>query len=99
MQTDARQLSPEAQREKRRIALRMWEQGYVQKDIAEAVAVHARTIAEWIKQARSKGVEAAIEGGRRGRKTGDSRSLTPEQELMIQHLMVDKMPVSHAIIN
>lgn len=92
MKTDARKLPPEAQREKRRTALRMWKQGYVQKEIAEAVAVHARTIAEWIKLARSKGIEAAINGGRRGRKVGDSRSLSPEQELMIQHMIVDKMP-------
>ncbi len=67
-------------------------QGYTQKDIAEAVAVHARTIAEWIKVARSKGVEAAIEGGQCGRKMGASRSFTPKQEVMIQRWIVDKMP-------
>lgn len=92
MENDARKQSPEAQKEKRRTALRMWEQGYVQDAIATAVGVHKRTVAEWIKVARDKGVKVAIEGGRRGRRHGDSRSLTPEQEVMIQHLIVDKMP-------
>jgi transposase len=92
MENDARKISLDAQREKRQTALRMWQQAYTQKAIAEACGVHLRTVAEWIKIARGKGLSTAIEGGQRGRQTGAGRSLSAEQELMIKLLIVDKMP-------
>lgn len=92
MNKDARKLTPEEQREKRTIALRMREQGYTFKAVAEAVGVHARTVAAWAATAKQNGQQAAIAGGQRGRQHGQKRSLSTTDEIRIQTLMTDKMP-------
>lgn len=92
MKIDARKLSPEEQREKRTIALRMREQGYTFKATAEAVGVHMRTVAKWAETAAQEGKQAAIKGGQRGARAGERRSLTETQEVLIQTLITDKMP-------
>ncbi|MDH1340231.1 transposase [Ectopseudomonas oleovorans] len=83
---DARKLSPQEQREKRSMALRMREQGYTYKAIGEAVGVHPRTIAHWAQVAEHKGEKAAIAGGQRGVRQGDRRSLSSSQEVLIRFL-------------
>ncbi|WP_165675938.1 IS630 family transposase [Metapseudomonas otitidis] len=92
MKTDARKLSPQEQREKRAIALRMREQGYTYKAIAAAVGAHSRTVAHWAHVAESKGEKAAISGGQRGARQGERRSLSSAQEVLVRTLMTDKMP-------
>lgn len=92
MTRDARSLSPLEQREKRAIALRMREQGYTYRAIGEAVGVHLRTVAHWVEVAQHQGKSVAIEGGQRGSRPGERRSLSPAQETLVRTLLLDTMP-------
>lgn len=92
MKEDARKLSTEVQREKRRTAFRMREKGHTIRAIGEAVGVHPRTVSYWFELARADGMDSVIEGGKAGRSYGEKRTLTSEQELEIRRLMQDRMP-------
>lgn len=89
---DGRKQTPEAQKERRRIAIRMRQQGYKFKDIAEAVGVSMRRVQEWWSRYQSDGLEAAVTGRRRGRREGEDRHLSGEEELRLQRLIEHKAP-------
>lgn len=89
---DARKLSPERQKEKRKIALRMRINGREFSEIGETVGVHPRTVQYWWQRYQAEGLSAAVEGGQRGGKLGKRRTLSAEQEGMIQALISEKMP-------
>lgn len=89
---DARQLSPDAQKEKRATALRMRDQGHTYQRIAEALGVNRRTVQHWVSVRAALGDEAVIEGGQRGAEFGQGRRLTPEQEIQTQRWVADRMP-------
>lgn len=89
---DARSISPEAQREKRGIALGMRDQGYTFVDIAKAVGVHSRTVQKWLSRVETEGLEAALAGQPRGYAVGLNRNLTQEQESQIRSYITDRMP-------
>lgn len=99
--TDGRHSSPEAQKEKRRIAFRMRSAGYKRAEIAALVGVNESTVGDWYRVARQRGEQAAIQGGQRGVKAGEGRKLNAEQALRIQGLMKTHMPdelgFSHAL--
>lgn len=92
MEEDARKLSPEEQKEKRRTALRMRTQGYTFKAIGEAVGVHYRTVQYWWSRFQAEGRKAAVEGGRRGCKVGERRTLLFWQEDEVQKLIAERLP-------
>ena len=89
---DARKLSPEQQKEKRKIALRMRTNGRKFTEIGEIVGVHPRTVQHWWSRYQAEGVKAAIEGGKRGTAFGKRRTLSVEQEWVVQQLISEKMP-------
>jgi len=91
MKIDARKLSPEAQEEKRRQAIRLHKTGKGYKEIGSLVEVHFETIGKWIRAYRNGGLKA-IQSKPRGKKIGSKRKLTPEQEKHIQKLIKDKTP-------
>lgn len=91
MKIDARKLSPEVQEEKRRQAIRLHKTGKAYKEIADLVEVHFETIGKWVRAYRNAGAKA-IQSQPRGKKIGSSRNLTPEQEMLIQKLIIDKTP-------
>ena len=99
MKEDARSLSVAEQREKRRIALRMKDLGYKSDEISRVVGVHKRTVDYWESQSKAKGRETAIEGGHRGSKYGDNRTLSALQEYRLQQLMLKKMPNELGLTN
>lgn len=70
----------------------MRELEYTYRSIGEAVGVHPRTVAHWVKTAEEMGVKAAIDGGQRGVREGERRRLTTSQEVQIRALITDKMP-------
>lgn len=70
----------------------MREQGHTYQAIADAIGVHLRTVMYWWQKAQAEGKKAAIEGGQRGTREGARRTLTADQEVMIQLLITDKMP-------
>jgi transposase len=77
--TDARSITPEAQREKRIIALNMREQGYSFVAIGEAIGVHGRTVQKWLARVAAEGVDAAIEGKPAGTRQGNSGKSRPSR--------------------
>jgi Transposase and inactivated derivatives len=88
---DARKHSPETQYEIRKQIIRLRKKGLSNRDVAQGVGLsesHASTI--W--QRYQKEGSQAIQLGRRGRRTGEKRTLTPSQEMEIQRLVIDKTP-------
>lgn len=89
--TDARKLNQETQHELRKQVIRLREKGYDNAAIAEIVGLfpsHISTI--WQKYKR--GGWDAIKPGVRGRRHGEQRELSADQEAAIQKLLVDKTP-------
>lgn len=89
---DARKLSPEQQKEKRKTALRMRLNGRDYAAIGRAVGVHPRTVQYWWRRYQNDGLKAVVEGGQRGHAVGKLRSLSAEQEWVVQPLISEKMP-------
>lgn len=88
---DARKLSPSAQEEKRKLAIKLWEAGKSQKEVAEMVGTTPQTMSGWVKRYRAEGNEA-LKSRKRGIETGVNRRLTPDQEKHVRKLIVDKTP-------
>jgi transposase len=88
---DARKLSPSAQEEKRKLAIRLWKKGQMQKDIAEIVGVSPQSVSAWIKRYKAEGA-SSLKGRKRGPELGVSRHLSPEQEKDLQQMICDKTP-------
>ena len=89
---DARKLSPEQQKEKRKIALRMRMNGREFSEIGQTVGVHPRTVQYWWSRYQAEGLKSAVEGGKRGTEVGERRTLSAEQEWAVQELISEKMP-------
>ena len=88
---DARKLSKDVQQELRLQIIRLRKQGRTNRETASMVGVseqHASSV--W--QKYLKGGKAAIRVKTRGRRQGEKRTLTKEQEREIQGLLTDKMP-------
>lgn len=89
--TDIRKLNQETQYELRKQVVRLREKGMDNQAIAEIVGFcpsHISTI--WQKYQR--GGFDAIKPGLRGRRLGEQRELTAEQETGLQKLLIDKTP-------
>ena len=89
---DARKLSPDQQKEKRKIALRMRMNGREFSEIGQTVGVHPRTVQYWWSRYQAEGLKSAVEGGKRGTEMGKRRTLSVEQEWAVQQLIIEKMP-------
>jgi len=88
---DARSLTPEAQEQLRRQAIRLRRQGKTYRGIAEIVGVHANTVGKWCRKCNKDGTKA-LKSNKRGRSIGDDRLLTPAQEAVIQKDICDNTP-------
>jgi len=91
MERDFRKLLPSAQAELRRVAVNMVRSGKSRIEAAEAVGVNRRFVGAWV-QAFEQGGEAALSGGKRGRRPGEQKALSPRQEALIRRLIVNKCP-------
>lgn len=89
--TDTRKLSPETQYELRKQVVRLRKQGKSNQEIAEIVGVY-HTHVSTIWQAYQKGGLDALKPKVRGRKHGEQRNLTADQEATVKKLLVDKTP-------
>lgn len=88
---DARSLPATAQEEKRRLAIRLRQQGRTLVEIGDSVGVHWATVLGWWQRFEEGGIEA-LAARRRGRRPGTHRRLRPAQERTIQRLITDKTP-------
>ena len=91
LKTDAKHLSPKEQYQLRCAVIRMTKQGYKNAEIAAALDVSIRMICQTKKDFKEKGIEG-IALKKRGRRTGDKRILTSEQEVEIRNIIIDKTP-------
>lgn len=88
---DGRTLSPEKQHERRKQAVRMHKQGKGFDEIADSLSMSHVTVRYWIKVAKEQGT-AALKPKARGRKLGDQRQLSEEQERAIQKQICEHRP-------
>ena len=88
---DGRTLSPEKQHERRKQAVRMHKQGKGFDEIADSLSMSHVTVRYWIKVAKEQGV-AALKPKARGRKLGDQRQLSEDQERAIQKQICEHRP-------
>lgn len=84
-------MSPETQEQLRKQAIRLWRKGKTYGEIAELVGVHAYTVGKWVRKFKKDGARS-LKAQKRGRREGDDRLLSPEQEIGVQKEICDKMP-------
>ena len=91
LQTNAVRLSPDEQYQIRKSIIRLNKQGKSNPEIAEVLDVSERHVRNVKKLYAQQGIDG-IKPKKRGRRKGENRILTPEQEREIQKLIVDKNP-------
>jgi transposase len=89
--TDARKISTDAQQEKRNIAARLIKKDLPAKEIAAIVGVHVSRIYDWKAKLKKDGAKALLIG-QRGRRIGDKKRLSQEQENHIKRKLIDTTP-------
>lgn len=93
---DARRLSPEAQEDLRRRAVAAVKGGMSQAAVSTVFGVSPKTVWRWVKAYDGKG-NRALKAGRRGRRTGEQKALTAQQEARVRRAVLTKNPDQVAI--
>ena len=75
----------------RRVAVNMVLWGKSRIEVAEVVGVNRRFVGAWVRAFEVAG-EAALAGGRRGRRPGEQKAFTPRQDALIRRLIVGQCP-------
>lgn len=88
---DARRLSQQSQEQLRKQAIRLKRKGTSFVDIAEILGVHRNAVSGWWRIYETKGAKG-LQAAKRGRKKGEKRTLTDEQENNLQQMLCDKTP-------
>ena len=91
---DARKLEPAAQYELRKQVIRAWKRGRNRVQISEEVGLSYVAVCNIVKryrQSEGQGIRG-LAPVRRGRRVGEDRALTDEQETHIQRLICEKRP-------
>ena len=91
LRTEAVRQSPEGQYRIRKDIVRLMKQGKSNSEIAATLDVSERHVRA-TKRSYLQGGLAAIKPKKRGRKEGEQRTLTPEQEREIKEIITDKYP-------
>ena len=87
--TDGRKLDDSTRTFLKTRAKEMRKDGKSYREISEVLGFHLNTVAHWLHPAKKT---KNSDFKKRGRKTGEQRRLTKEQEAMIMRLIRDKMP-------
>ena len=88
---DFRKLDAATQAELRRVAVGMVAAGKTRCEVAEAVGVNRRFVGQWVTAVAQSG-ETALLGGKRGRRPGEQKALSPPAEERIKQLIVKHCP-------
>lgn len=83
---DARFLSKEVQEYLREQAIRLRTEGKRFKEISQYLGVHRNTVSQWWRQYLSEG-ESALHQQVRGRSPGEKRTLSRDEEILLQQLL------------
>ena len=84
-------VSPETRRTIKEQAIRLHNKGKSESEIADALNISYQAVSRIIRAYKKEGMRSVKEKTR-GRKHGEKRSLTPEQEKEIQRIIIDKCP-------
>ena len=95
-ETDFRKAKSETVYELKKVALKLRRKGKKVREICEITGLSDKTV-RMAFAAYDEGGSAAIKPKRRGRKTGEKRHMTPEQEKEIISLLVDHNPEQYKI--
>jgi transposase len=96
IERDFRKLARATQAELRLIAVAMVRAGKTRIEAAEAVGVNRRFVGRWVKMAAQRG-EAALAGGRRGRRPGEQKALSAGQEEGLRYLIARGCPDQYGL--
>lgn len=88
---DARKLSPEAQYEVRRLAVKKSMNGMTNRLIARELEVDETTVGQWLKRYREGGM-SALKPNKRGPKPGGRLKLSSGEQRSIRSKITDKTP-------
>lgn len=88
---DARRLSAAEQHERRRQVIRAWKRGINKRQIARDVGLSYWSVCNVVALFEEGGAKALLPR-QRGRKAGEQRSLSAEQEAHIQRLICERRP-------
>ena len=88
---DARRHSPQTQYEIRKQVVRLRKQGIKNNAVADGLGISVGRASK-IWQSYKKEGSKAIKLGKRGRRAGDKRTLSPEQESDLRKALIDKTP-------
>jgi len=88
---DARYLKLEIQEYLRGQAIRLRQQGKTFVSIGEYLGVHRNTVAQWWKQYEQR-KEDALQQDVRGRQKGEGRTLSEQEEIVLQRLLRERFP-------
>jgi len=95
-QIDGRALSASALEERRRIIIKLKENGATEKQITAAVGCSKQVIyklwAKWLACKNRHEKTEVLKVNQRGIKYGEHRTLTPKQEKIIQNTIIEKYP-------
>ena len=97
---DARKLEPAAQFELRKQVIRAWKRGRNRIQISEEIGLSYVAVCNIVKRYRMSEDQSisALAPARRGRREGESRALTADQETLIQRLICEKRPEQLKIV-
>ena len=91
MKRDARKLTIPAQQELRERGIKMRKRGMSYQEIGVILDVHHTTVSTWYAKYEKGGINA-IKIQKRGRKDGDKKTLTKEQEQALIRRLIDTTP-------
>ena len=91
LRTNAKSLSQAEQYQLRKSIIRMLKRGIAPNEVAAVLGVSRSHVYATKKTYDEKGIEG-IKPGKRGRREGAKRRLTPEQEREIRDIIVDRFP-------
>ena len=93
---DTRRLSQQAQEDLRRRVVAAVVAGMGQAEAARVFQVAPKTVWRWMTAFRSKG-DRGLNAGRRGRRQGEQKPLTPRQEARLRRTIIHRCPEQVAL--
>jgi transposase len=93
---DARKLTPEAQFEVRRQAIRLKQAGNSNRNIAQQLEVDANTVGNWIAKFRKGGLDS-LKPRKRGPKLTTKLKISVELQALIRAKLIDKTPEQYRL--
>ena len=86
--TDKRKLSDEVREVLIKTAIRIVKKGTSQKEVAEILGCHPRTISNWWRTYKREGARG-LKPKTRGRREGEKRKICKEQEQALQEVLIE----------